>query len=84
MLWIRFSNFFTNLHVLYELSQKSLPNLSGDLGFKAQEFQEDNFISEPDENSLDSDHLAPSNPQLALTTAALFGREGIRKVSIYT
>lgn len=53
----------------------------GDLGFKAQEFQEDNFISDPDDSSQDSD-LAPSNPQLALTTAAQFGREGILKQSI--
>jgi hypothetical protein len=44
------------------------------LGFKAQEFLEENFILDPDE-TLDS-NPAPSNPQLALTTAAKFGREG--------
>jgi len=44
------------------------------LGFKAQEFLEEYFILDPDE-TLDS-NPAPSNPQLALTTAAKFGREG--------
>ena len=46
----------------------------GDLGFKAQEFLEENFIFDPEPSQ--ESNLTPSNPQLALTTAAKFGKEG--------
>lgn len=61
----------------FELAHIFVPSfiiLLSDLGFKAQEFLEENFILEPDES--EASHSTPSHHQVALTTAAKFGTEG--------
>ena len=81
---LKLRHFVTNYYIctpkirvfLWDSPVKTIKLFSteGDLGFKAQEFLEENINFDPDPNQ--ESNLTPSNPQQALTTAAKFGKEG--------